>query len=100
MARQIPGWPPSLSRALAKTGEDHQVEPHPAAYATRVDVPVLLLYGEQDPWILPGEREVLKGALRGPAEMVSFPGQGHGSSYVYGDPERWDAAVRSFLDRL
>jgi pimeloyl-ACP methyl ester carboxylesterase len=73
---------------------------NPAEYAARVDVPALLLYGEQDPWIVPHEREALAGALRGPVELVSFPGQGHGGPYVYGDPEHWDAAVRAFLDRL
>lgn len=73
---------------------------NPAEYAARVQTPVLLLYGENDPWILPPEREALAVALRGPVELVSFPGQGHGGPYVYGDPERWDAAVRAFLDRL
>lgn len=73
---------------------------NPVAYAASVDVPVLLLYGEQDPWILPPERSALAGALRGPVTLVSFPGQGHGGPYVYADPERWDAAVHAFLDGL
>lgn len=73
---------------------------NPVEYATKVDVPTLLLYGEQDRWIVPHEREALAGAFRGPVEIVSFPGQGHGGPYVYGDPERWDAAVRAFLDSL
>lgn len=73
---------------------------NPVEYAESVDVPVLLLYGEQDPWILPPEREALAAALKGPVEVVSFPGQGHGGPYVYSDPERWDTAVRAFLDRL
>jgi pimeloyl-ACP methyl ester carboxylesterase len=72
---------------------------NPVEYAARVEVPVLLLYGEQDPWILPPEREALAGAFRGPVDVVSFPGQGHGGPYVYGDSERWDGAVRAFLDR-
>lgn len=72
---------------------------NPVDYAESVDVPALLLYGEEDPWILSPEREALASALGGPVEVVSFPGQGHGGPYVYGDPERWDAAVRAFLDR-
>jgi pimeloyl-ACP methyl ester carboxylesterase len=65
-------------------------------YAAVVDVPALLLYGEQDPWILPPERAALAGALRGPVTVVGFPGQGHGGPYVYAAPARWDAAVRPF----
>jgi hypothetical protein len=44
----------------------------------------------QDPWILPPERQALATALRGPVTVVGFPGQGHGGSYVYADPARWD----------
>jgi hypothetical protein len=73
---------------------------NPVDYAASVDVPVLLLYGEGDPWVLSPEREALAAALRGPVEVVNFPGQGHGGPYVYGDPERWDATVRAFIDRL
>ncbi len=73
---------------------------NPVGYAAAVETPVLLMYGEQDPWILPTEREALAAALRGPVELVSFPGQGHGGPYVYADAERWDAAVRAFLDSL
>jgi pimeloyl-ACP methyl ester carboxylesterase len=73
---------------------------NPVEYAAAVGVPVLLLYGEQDPWILPPEREALAAALRGSVTLVTFPGQGHGGPYVYGDPERWDAVVRTFLDGL
>lgn len=73
---------------------------NPVDYAAAVNVPVLLLYDEQDPWVLPAEREVLAAALRGPVTLVTFPGQGHGGPYVYADPERWDAAAHSFLDGL
>lgn len=55
---------------------------NPVEYAARVDVPVLLLYGEHNPWILPSEREALASALRGPVEVVTFLGQGHGGPYV------------------
>lgn len=73
---------------------------NPVDYAAAVDVPVLLLYGEQDPWVLPAEREALASALRGPVTLVTFPGQGHGGPYVYADPGRWDSAVQAFLDGL
>lgn len=73
---------------------------NPVDYAATVRMPTLLLYGEQDPWILPAEREDLARSLGGPVERIDFPGQGHGGPYVYFDPERWDAAVRGFLDRL
>lgn len=73
---------------------------NPVDYAAAVDVPVLLFYGEQDPWVLPAERQALASALRGPVTLVTFPGQGHGGPYVYADPERWDGAVQAFLDGL
>jgi hypothetical protein len=72
---------------------------NPVEDAKSVTMPTLLLYGERDPWILPPERAALAEALRGPVEVVVFPAQGHGGPYVYGDAERWDTAVRNFLDR-
>ncbi|NTW03271.1 MAG: alpha/beta fold hydrolase [Oscillochloris sp.] len=73
---------------------------NPISYASSVYVPTLLLYGERDPWVQSSEREAMAAALRGPVELVIFPGQGHTCPYVYGDPDHWDAAVRAFLDRL
>jgi pimeloyl-ACP methyl ester carboxylesterase len=98
----LPSWP-AADLLLFWGGVQLGVNPfehNPVGYARAVDVPVLLLYGEEDPWVLPVERQAIVDALRGPVELVTFPGQGHGGPYVYADPERWDAAVRAFLDRL
>jgi uncharacterized protein len=73
---------------------------NPVAFAQRIDVPVLLLYGEHDPWIVPAERQALAGAFGGPVQLVTFPGQGHGGPYVYANPDLWDTTVRGFLDGL
>lgn len=73
---------------------------NPLEYAAAAEMPVLLLYGEHDPWILPAERDALAAAMAGPTTLVTFAGQGHGGPYVYSDAPRWDAAVRAFLDGL
>lgn len=73
---------------------------NPVDYAGQVTAPMLLLYGEHDPWILPAERDALRTAVRGPVDLVVFPHQGHGGPYVYNDPVLWDAEVRTFLDSL
>jgi uncharacterized protein len=75
-------------------------EHRPVAYAHQVAVPVLLLYGEHDPWIMPAERQALADAFPIEAELITFAGQGHGGPYVYANPELWTSSVRTFLDRL
>ena len=96
-------WSPAAELLLFWGGVQLGINPfshNPVAYAPRIAAPVLLLYGEHDPWILPAERQALATAFSGPVELISFPGQGHGGPYVYANPELWDAAVRGFLDRL
>lgn len=49
----------------------------PAALAALVQVPALLLHGNDDGVILPAESEAMAGALQGPAERITYPGAAH-----------------------
>ncbi|NTV65921.1 MAG: hypothetical protein HGA65_20620 [Oscillochloris sp.] len=55
----LPSWP-AADLLLFWGGVQLGVNPfehNPVGYARAVDVPVLLLYGEDDPWVRPPERE-------------------------------------------
>ena len=59
-------------------------------------VPVLLLHGEDDRYVPPEMSEKILAASRGNARLFTFPGAGHGVSYVT-DPERYQRLVEHFL---
>jgi dipeptidyl aminopeptidase/acylaminoacyl peptidase len=57
------------------------IERSPLTHAERIDVPVLLLQGEDDRVVPPSQSEAIRDALaaRGvPHEYVLYPGEGHG----------------------
>lgn len=49
----------------------------PARVAPQVKVPTLILHGADDNVIPPAESEALAGALGGPVERITYPGQAH-----------------------
>jgi pimeloyl-ACP methyl ester carboxylesterase len=59
-------------------------------------VPVLLLHGEDDHYVPPEMSEMILAASRGKARLYTFPGAGHGVSYVT-DPVRYQRLVQTFL---
>src|SRR5204862_6956865 len=61
-----------------------------------VDVPTLLLAGEQDAGFLP-DMERLAKSIPG-AELVVLPDAGHSPQFE--NPDAWWDALTSFLDRL
>jgi len=65
-------------------------------YAKAVRVPTLLQWGEQDPRVSRRETEAIFAALRGPKQLVTYPGAGH-ESYARQDSVRWTQAVAAFL---
>ncbi|MFC7789327.1 prolyl oligopeptidase family serine peptidase [Microbacterium sp. MAHUQ-60] len=61
--------------------ESVYIERSPLTHAERIDVPVLLLQGEDDRVVPPSQSEAIRDALaaRGiPHEYVLYPGEGHG----------------------
>ncbi len=61
--------------------EQTYVDRSPLTHADRIDVPVLILQGEDDAVVPPSQSEAIRDALavRGvPHEYVLFPGEGHG----------------------
>ncbi|MCU0491149.1 MAG: alpha/beta hydrolase [Chloroflexaceae bacterium] len=70
---------------------------NPAAYAQAVQVPTLLMSGADDPWIRPTEAEAIFNGLRGPKELLLFPGIGHEMPFVWREEARWKEAVQDFL---
>ena len=61
--------------------EDVYIERSPLTHAERIDVPVLLLQGEEDRVVPPSQSEAIRDALaaRGiPHEYALYPGEGHG----------------------
>ncbi len=59
--------------------------------------PVLLLHGEDDPWVTPEQiKSVATSVGSGDAILCFFKGHGHGACFST-DPERWQSSVEAFL---
>ncbi|MCP4216613.1 MAG: alpha/beta hydrolase [bacterium] len=67
-------------------------------YARRVDVPVLVLYGDRDPKVTGQEVEGIYKQLRGDKQLEIFKGVGHESSYGR-NPGKWTKVVKAFLSK-
>ena len=59
-------------------------------------IPILLIHGAEDSFILPEHSERMKAATKGYAELHLIPGAGHAMS-VLTDPKKYQAIVRGFL---
>ena len=63
---------------------------------SRAKVPILLLHGEDDHFVPCTMTNEIKAAGASRIEAVTFPGAGHGLSYII-DPLRYERAVYEFL---
>jgi len=70
---------------------------NPEEYASKVQAPTLLLYGERDPRVTPAQVRQLYDKLGGHKEFITFPGAGH-ESLIAAEPERWKDSVAHFLE--
>ena len=62
-------------------------------------VPVLLIHGEDDRFVPCRMSLEIAAACASPVEVATFPGAGHGLSYLT-DPVRYEAVVCHFLQRI
>ena len=60
------------------------------------DIPILLIHGEDDRFVPCDMSRELAAKCASPHELVTFPGAGHGLSYIV-DPARYERAVRQFV---
>jgi len=65
---------------------------NPIDYAARVDLPTLMMHGEEDRRVTLQEARSIYEALRGPKRFVAFPKAAH-ETLAASDPERWKSAV-------
>ena len=59
-------------------------------------LPILLIHGEADDFVPCAMSREIKEACKGPVQLETFPGAGHGASYLT-DPERYREIVLDFL---
>ena len=71
----------------------------PAASASVIDRPTLLMSGEINPWVRPEESRAIYAALRGPKTLQFFEGLGHDTG-LRRKPVEWKATVSTFLDNV
>ena len=62
----------------------------------RTEIPILLIHGEEDRFVPCDMSRELAAACAGPHGLETFPGAGHGLSYIV-DPERYKKAVEEFM---
>jgi uncharacterized protein len=72
---------------------------NPITYASRVQCPALLMYGEKDDRVSRQETTRIYSNLAGKKQLMLFPECGH-ESYVTNYKDNWAKAVFSFLNEL
>ena len=65
----------------------------------RTSIPILLIHGEADHFVPCAMTHEIKAAGSGRIEAYTFPGAGHGLSYIT-DPRRYERIVFQFLDSI
>ena len=97
------GLPPSLAFPFVKLGArlygGFRLTEEGAVHAVaRTSVPLLIIHGEDDLFVPVEMSRALDAACVGEHRLVTFPGAGHGLSYIV-DPERYAAETAAFLDQ-
>lgn len=68
----------------------------PADYARKVNCPVLLQWGDRDPYVSRSETESIFNNLPGQKKLAIYEGAGH-ESFLNREPFQWQAETGSFL---
>jgi pimeloyl-ACP methyl ester carboxylesterase len=69
---------------------------NPAAYATQVQCPVLILHGAEDPRVTVDQAQAILQNLNGSKQFEQFDGVGH-ESYFEAQPDKWQRIILDFL---
>jgi alpha-beta hydrolase superfamily lysophospholipase len=69
---------------------------NPAHYAKSVDIPTLILHGEQDRWTSVADVKEIYDNLQGNKELVIFPKAGHNLLFTVDQP-LWTNTIKTFL---
>ncbi len=67
--------------------------------AEKSDVPILLIHGEDDDFVPCDMSKMIAASNREKVTLLTFPGAGHGLSYIV-DTERYTKAVADFLNTV
>ena len=68
----------------------------PVDYARDIELPTLLMYGEEDKKVTHEETAAIYKNLSGPKTLITFPGAGH-ENYLTDYQKEWTSAVIRFL---
>jgi hypothetical protein len=71
----------------------------PTDYARKVSCPVLLQWGDRDPYVSRSETEAIFNNLPAQKKLAIYEGAGH-ESFLNIEPVQWQAEVGSFLGKL
>jgi pimeloyl-ACP methyl ester carboxylesterase len=71
---------------------------NPVDYAVNVHCPVLLMYGDRDPFVTRKQAEAIFENLAGEKQFVVFADTGH-QPYLAKNPKQWRQAVAEFLEK-
>jgi len=105
--KSIPPWWEAQRAALyaemgnPETQEEMLREISPLFHADKIERPLMVLQGANDPRVLQVESDEIVEKVRakdGIVEYVLFPDEGHGFSKKKNQIEAWEA-IRKFLDR-
>lgn len=72
---------------------------NPASYASKVNIPTLLMYGEKDRSVSRSETDRIFTALGGAKKLVLYPEAGH-ENYLNKYKALWTSQIEDFLDSL
>ncbi|MBQ8159932.1 MAG: alpha/beta hydrolase [Clostridia bacterium] len=96
----LPEWLVDVASICAKTQYGYSFsEMRPVESLRGNTVPMLLIHGAEDDFILPEHSRIMMEATEGTAEMYLVQGAGHAMS-ILTDPAQYAAHVASFLEKL